>query len=137
MYLQHCGSQQSTSDRAKNILFYALCVLYALTTATGTIDILHYWVYTVSMDHHRCCLTLFQLVLQNIEILYRIEIALFGLCDVIAQSILVRTTGNGYHYSSDSSKDISLLDCVGLQHSCCNCSVILSVRILRYINYLH
>ena len=137
MYLQHRrGSQQST-DRTNNILSYALWALYALTTATDILDILvFFWPETVSVDDHRC-LTLFQLVLQNRKSLYHlgiIEVILFALCDVIAQSILVRRTGNCYHYSSNYSKDISFLDCLGLQHSCGNHSVILSVRILRYID---
>ena len=136
IYLQHRGSQQST-DRAKNILFYALSVLYALTTATIIVDILQFGGIDVAVsgDDHRC-LNFFELVLQNIEILRHfeiIEVTLFALCDVMAQSILVRTTGNDY-YLSNSSKDISLLDCLGLQHSCCDCSVILGILILRYIN---
>ena len=54
MYLQHHESQQST-DRARNILFYALWVLYALTTATIIVEILiFYWIDAVSMDDHRC-----------------------------------------------------------------------------------
>ena len=140
MYLQHCGSQQST-DRAnsKNILFYALWGLYALTTATIIIEVLQFcWNDSVSMDDYHCLTSLLQLILQNVEILYHleiIEITLFGFCDVIAQSILVRPTGNGYHYSSNCSKDISLLDRVGLQHSCCDHSCIPSIRILRYINH--
>jgi len=40
MYLQHHGSQKSTSDKAKNILFYALWVLYALSAASGIIGII-------------------------------------------------------------------------------------------------
>ena len=90
------------------------------------------------MDEHRCFL--FQLVLQNVKILYHLSIiltTLFALCDVIAQSILVCPTSNAYHYSSNCSKDISLLDCLGLQNSCCDRSVILSICILRYINHLH
>ena len=90
----------------------------------------------VSMDDHRC-LTLFELVSQNVETVYHfeiIEVTLFALCDVMAQSILVRTTGNCYHYSSNSSKDISLLDRLGLQNSCCNRSFLISIRILKYIN---
>src|ERR1700735_5350564 len=65
MYLQHHGSQQST-DKAKNILFYALCVLYALSSATIIIDMLGFsWPdAVVSMDDHGC-LTLFQLLVQN------------------------------------------------------------------------
>ena len=100
IYLQHRGSQQGT-NRANNILFYALWVLYALTTATIVVETLEIcWRNSVSVDDHRC-LTLFQLILQTLEILYHLnitEITIFGLCDVIAQSILVRPTGNGYHY---------------------------------------
>ena len=76
--------------------------------ATIILDILgFYWIIdmTVSMDDHRC-LTLFELVLQNVETVYHlniIDVTLFALCDVIAQTILVRPTGNGYHYSSNSS----------------------------------
>ena len=102
MYLQHQGSQQST-DKAKNILFYALWVLYALSTATIIIDILGFaWPLAdaVSMDYHGC-LTLFQLVVQNyqnMEIAYHleiIEVTVFACCDFIAQLILVRmATGN-------------------------------------------
>ena len=80
------------------------------------------------------------MVLQNLEILHLqiIDVTVVAFCDFIAQSILVRPTGNTYHYySSNSSKDISLLDCVGLQYSCCDRSIILSIRILRSINYLH
>ena len=54
MFLQHCGSQQST-DRAKIIFLYALWVLYGLTMATIIVDILQFfWNDPVSMDDHRC-----------------------------------------------------------------------------------
>ena len=49
IYLQHRGSPQST-DRAKNVLFYALLVLYALTTATIIVDMLVvFWIGVVSV----------------------------------------------------------------------------------------
>ena len=136
MYLRHCcGSQRS--DRENNIIFYALWVLYASITALIIVDTLSFcWVYAVSMHDH-CSLTLFQLIIQNIEIQYQlqiIDVTAFACSDFIAQMILVRPTGNAYYYSSNFSKDISLLDCLGLQHSYCDCSVILSIRILRYIN---
>ena len=138
IYLQHHGSQQST-DRAKNIFFYALWGLYALTAATIIIEILQFcWDDSVSGDDNRCS-TLFQLVvqIQNVETVYSFEIiqaTMFACCDFMAQTILVCPTGNGYYHLSNSSKDISLLDCLGLQHSCCDCSVILSIRILRSID---
>ena len=102
IYLQHRGSQQST-DRTKNILFYALWVLYASTTATIIVDVLELYLIidmTVSVYDHRF-LNLFQLILQNVETVYHldiIDVTLFALCDVISQSILVRPTGNVYHY---------------------------------------
>ena len=98
MYLQHRESQQGT-DRAKKFLFYALWVLYASTTAIIIADMLVLcWINAVSMGDHRC-LILFQLVLQNIKIQYRlniIEVTVFACSDFIAQIILVRPSGNGY-----------------------------------------
>ena len=38
MYLQHYGSH----ERAKNVLFYALCVLYALSAAAVISGILYF-----------------------------------------------------------------------------------------------
>ena len=136
MYLQHRSGSQQNTDRANNILFYALWVLYALSVATSIIDILgFFWIDPVSMDNHHC-LTLCELVVQNNEMEYHLAIiqaTIFALCEVIAQFILVRTTGNTYHLSN-FSKDISLLDYLGLQHSCCDHSIIISIRILTYIN---
>lgn len=57
IHLHHHGSQQKTDDKAKNILFYALWVLYALTAATSIIDMLPFsWRYAVSMYDY-CCST--------------------------------------------------------------------------------
>ena len=56
IYLQHRGSQKST-DKAKNILFYAPWVLYTLSVATIIVAMLEfYWIanVAVSMDDHRC-----------------------------------------------------------------------------------
>ena len=50
MYLHH-GSQ--STDRARNILFYALCLLYALAVATYIMAILkNFELDLVSIDHH-------------------------------------------------------------------------------------
>jgi len=76
MYLQHHGSQQSTSEKAKNILFYALWVLYTLSAATSIMDMLGYfWVPEI-----------------DIEALYHLQIlqyTVFACCDFIAQFILI------------------------------------------------
>jgi len=74
MYLQHYGLQQST-NKANNILFYALSVLYALTVAVGIIDILGPI-----------------LVEKNIEFWYHrqiIQVTTFACCDFISQFILI------------------------------------------------
>ena len=53
MYLQPRGLQKST-DRANNILFYALWVLYALTMGTCIVDmIISFWPDAVSVDDLR------------------------------------------------------------------------------------
>ena len=60
MYLEHHGSRQST-DKAKNSLFYALWVLYALSAATSIIDILQFpFRDAVSLDDYSC-LTFFSI----------------------------------------------------------------------------
>ena len=79
MYLQHRGSQQST-NRAKNILFYALWVLYALTTAIVIVGILQAcWIDAVSMDDHHC-LTLFQLVYRTSSTTFKLSTPQYLVC---------------------------------------------------------
>ena len=63
IYLQH---HQST-DKAKNILFYALSVLYALSAATSIIDILQFpFRDAVSLDDYSC-LTFFSISCTELE----------------------------------------------------------------------
>ena len=135
VYLQQRGSQQRT-DKAETMFFYALWLIYALSAVTMILDTVVFCWPFVSVDDDNC-LTLFQFVLQNVKTQYHlniIEATVFALCNFMAQIILVRTTGNTYHYLSNFLKDISLLDYLGLQHSCCDRSIILSIRIIRYIN---
>ena len=46
IYLQHYGSQKST-DKTKNIPFYALWMLYALSAVTLVSDLLLFFIHTV------------------------------------------------------------------------------------------
>ena len=62
-----------------------------------------------------------------------IQVTIFAVCEFIAQFILVRTTGNAYHLSN-SSKDISLLDCLELRHLCCGRSFSHGIHNLRSID---
>jgi len=77
MYLQHHKSQQSTSDKAKNTLFYALWMLYAFSAASVIIGIIE-----ICLNWQGA----------SIEMQYRIgctESVLFACCDFIAQIILI------------------------------------------------
>ena len=56
IYLQYRESQKGSYE-AKNIIFYALCMLYALSAVTSIIGILHSshsWPDAVSIDNHGC-----------------------------------------------------------------------------------
>jgi len=76
MYLQHHwhGSQQST-DKAKNILFYALWVLYTLSAVTGVADMLAVSWRDASLE-----------IVHQLGI---IQVVAFACCDFIAQFILI------------------------------------------------
>ena len=101
MYLQHHASQQSTY-KAKNVVFYALLVLYTLSVVTIIVEILILFA-PVSVDDHGGSI-LFQLLVQNLHhhVLGIIEITGFACCDFIAQFILVSTTGNAFITSGSS-----------------------------------
>jgi len=78
MYLQHYGSLQQSTDKARNILFYALWMLYALSAAIMIVDtnILEFWwpdAANIETEYH---LTILQ-------------VTIFACCDFIAQSILI------------------------------------------------
>jgi len=74
MYLQCYGSQRST-DKAKNILFHGLWVLYVLSAATGIIDIVTFLWLDASIE-----------VLYDLQI---IQYTVFACCDFIAQFMLI------------------------------------------------
>ena len=100
IYLQ-CRSPES---RTANLVFYALCLLYVLSTANFVVDLLGYTigVSNNSISKNIIFLSIMQLyrrmdtlpVQLQLDFLFRIEIVqtvLFGCCDVIGQSILVST----------------------------------------------
>jgi len=76
MYLQHHGSQQQNTDKAKNIIFYALWVLYALSAITSSVSIVLGCPWSsanIEMVHH----------------LGIIKVTAFACCDFITQFILI------------------------------------------------
>jgi hypothetical protein len=104
--MQCHASRKETDDAKQKIIFYALCVLYVLSVACITLDTVYFVVASVS---NNAAFLFFQLQCANqlcaqtdsdVSIQLQIggfaEPILFGCCDFIAQSILVRTTDNAY-----------------------------------------
>ena len=122
-YLQ-CRLPES---RTANIVFYALCVLYILSTASVVVDLLAFTltVSNNSISKNIIFLSVMQLYtglntlpvqvqLDLDSMLFRIgivQIVLFGCCDVIGQCILVST--NPCTSSIHLTIQRPMLDCVG------------------------
>ena len=113
----------SKESRKTSIVFYALCLLYVLSTTTVACDLLNFVIYVSnnSISKYIIFLSVIQLrlitlpvpsqllVIDSLSLLFRISIvqtAVFGCCDFIAQFILVRINHSTYHlfYSPKSSK---------------------------------
>ena len=124
IYVQ-CSSKDS---KTAMIIFYVLCLLYVLSTATVVLDFVYtadQLVIPVSINNSICIKTIFFLsVMQfgtfQIEILNRIAVGrpiVNGCCDFIAQCILVRLNHCTYHPfyspSKSSHEDLPMLDRVG------------------------
>ena len=133
-YLQ-CRSPES---RMANIVFYALCVLYILSTASVVVDLL---AFTLTVSNNSIskniiflsvmhCGQLYtglntlpvQVQLDLDSMLFRIgivQIVLFGCCGVIGQCILVSTnpcTTSSIHLTIQKSTDVGLCG-VGISRS--------------------
>ena len=113
----------SKESRKTSIIFYALCLLYILFTATVVSDLLGVVIHVSnnSISKYIIFLSVIQLrlitlpvpsqllVIDSQSLLYRetiVQATLFGCCDFIAQFILVRINNYTYHlfYSPKSSK---------------------------------
>jgi hypothetical protein len=141
MYLQYHASREGT----KNMLpFYALSVLYLLSTGVMVCDILMLVIdQGIPVSKNK---PFFKkkpwrsLVAQNVggTVIYRliiVEGTLFGCCDFISQSILVRTTQVAYSFGLfiHIFKDIPLLDCVASKYPCRGHSLNVSLCFLRFV----
>lgn len=135
MYLiQH----QESNDKMKTILFYALCVLYALSIATISMDVV---IFVIQVD-----------VVSNIFIKKR---ALIRLCSISCTtsifsnqhySVAVISSLNLFWYAQltipiilyylkvQIFKDLPLLDCMGLRYPSGDPSFTFNNRILRSVN---
>jgi len=80
MYLQLYISEERTSDKKKNIIFYSHCALYVLSGATFAFDLA--WI----------TIQYFDLTQTETNILYYLVVvtnALYGCCNFLSQSILI------------------------------------------------
>ena len=150
MYLQ-CPTKTSRTAR---ILFYALCLLYFLSTVNVITDLV---ALILEVSNNSICknLTFFYISAVQSRIrtlstqgqidseptlfqLVAIQTTASGCCDFLAQCILVRLNHCTvtYHpfYSHKSCKDLSMLDRVGSQHPCRDHSFNLGNHILRSVD---
>ena len=126
MYLGYYSSQKDT----KSILFYAVCVLYALTM---TKLVLNFMTFGPLVSKNT---VLPNFVLIGGHRLYKTQLAPWYLVSATSSPNIswyaVRTTTSCvYHlfHWSKLQKDISLLDCMGQQSPCHNHSCSLSIHI--------
>ena len=145
-----CQASRKEIDNTKQIIFYALCVLYVLSVALVALETGGF-VATIFVSNKGSLLFfLFFFFFQfcanqlcrgaqtdDFNVMGNIaRSVLYGCCDFIAQSILVRTTEQclSIPFIYLIFKDTPLLDCVGLQHPCGDHSLHFSICMLRSVN---
>ena len=101
MYLQHQASRIG-EDKKTAIFFFSICLLYILSTVIIAMDTARYMLYVGNNSIYLSITTLFTLsVIQDFAMKDQNSIVflsylpqtvgvIFGICDFIAQSILVR-----------------------------------------------
>jgi hypothetical protein len=128
LYLQ-CPSKES---RTAIISFYVLCLLYALSMATVAMDLLEFVLIVSNNSIRKIIIIQMRIVAHALSsqyqndsqsIIYRIfivEVIVIGLCDFIAQCILVRINHRAYYhlfYSPKSSQRSSVVGLCGVKIS--------------------
>ena len=100
----HASKARAGDNKKQKMTFYALCLLYVLSTAAFALEIALVWFgLFVSINGF---LTLRWSVVQSDDIILALRInafvapAVFGCCDFIAQFILVRTSDKSFSFSS-------------------------------------
>ena len=128
IYLQLSFTRKE--PRTTNIVFYALCLLYALSTATFASDLPETIIFVSNISICKNIISLLLVIMQlgilppvqleidiqSITPVIISQITINGCCDFISQCILVRInhcTTYRLFYSPKSFKDLPLLDRVG------------------------
>ena len=111
VYLQHRDSQNKSRTRTASIIFYALCVLYILSTVNVVLDLANFIIQLVSNNPICKNIIFSNSVMQKnfgLESIYIgiLQTTVNGCCDFLAQCILVRTLNHCTHHdhSPKSSK---------------------------------
>ena len=147
MYIQYHASKELGIDK-RNIAFYAVCILYILSTASFILDKTDN-VTQVSKnctDNNNFDVNTAQLLsslspsksnLFRLQTLGYTQMTVDALCDFISQGILVGL--NRYPYLSfdlfiSIFEDLPMLDHMGSQYSCDNYSLNFITRILGSVN---
>ena len=147
MYIQYHASKELGIDK-RNILLYAVCILYILSTATFAIDIsgtviqvsktcIHNNYFYVNTTQALTLLNPSKSNLFRLKALKYTQTTVDSLCDFISQGILVSL--NRYLYLSFSLfmsifEDLQMLGHMGSQYPCDNYSFNFSTRILGSVN---
>ena len=147
MYIQYHASKELGIDK-RNILFYAVCILYILSTASFILDIadtvtqvsetcIHNNNFSVNTAQALTILSPSKSNLFRLQSLYYTTITVSTLCDFIAQGILVGL--NCYPYLSFSLftsifEDLPMLGHMGSQYLRDNYSFSFITGILGSVN---
>ena len=148
MYMQYHASKELEIDK-KNILLYALCILYILSTATVVLDVtrnvtvgnflqpLPKQIFYLHLSGQGLHLTPNSPLVQLLHLL-QVSITLTGLCDFISQIILVCQRAPAifiiYFLFISIFKDLSMLGNMGSQNPCHNYSVNFSACVFGSVN---
>ena len=134
MYLQYHAAKKRSNNVKENTIFYALCVVYALSMAIMALDI----AVSVTTAFVSNYIFFFNFVL--IRVVQRLFITIqpiaFACCDFITQSILVCTTRQcpSIQFIHLIFKDTPLLYSVVPKYPHCDHSFNFSICILRSVN---
>ena len=144
MYIHYHASKEFGIDK-RDILLYAVCILYILSTVSFIVDNVtqvsktctHNNNFYVNSAQVLTRLSPSESNLFRLQVLYNTSTTANALCDFISQGILVGL--DRYPYLSFSSfmsifEDLPMLGHMGSQHSCDNYSFNFITRILGSVN---
>ena len=138
MYLQY-QSEKGTNN-AKNVVFYALCILYVFSFAGVVLEVTRFIYVSNNSTYHNNFFTLFSCAVgsnwlatpfsfawNDIERVLWLHFSGYPSTHRLFPSIILLVI------YANHFKDLPLLDCVGKQHPCCGASFNSSIHIPRWV----